>query len=337
MNIFLSWSGEASHRVAVALHQWLPYMIHSIRPFISSADISTGENWSDALSEEIKNAQHGVICVTPYNVYKPWMNFEAGALTRVIDRASVTPFLFRIRQSSLTGPLAQFQSADSSRDGVFGLIRSINGRLDGVIDPEVLQRNFDYWWTFLEADLKQIPPTSAGETRAFYPWLRTFEDLAIHDVSPDCSMVWFITADVFKCAGATEKILVNLQRVKYRYLIPQPDGADELLAKKELDSLMQRAAPGQLEYRCVPRDLFEQRAPSDYIMFESNAHGALRKNVFVKLPITGSATEYWFESDERAANGFYYRFSQLWDEMVPAHAPRPGESTSMISSTPATT
>jgi hypothetical protein len=130
MKIFLSWSGETSHRVAGALHCWLPYILQSLRPFISSTDISKGARWGDTLAAELQDTQYGIICITPYNIRKPWMNFEAGALSKIVDRSYVSPFLFRVERSSITGPLSQFQSTLYSEEDVFNLISSINSRLE---------------------------------------------------------------------------------------------------------------------------------------------------------------------------------------------------------------
>ena len=115
MKVFLSWSGEASQAVATALHNWLPYMHHAIKPFMSSADINAGDKWSDDLSHELKDAQYGIVCVTAFNVHKPWMNFEAGALAHLPHLA---PFLFRLERGALSNsPLMQFQLTEFSPDG----------------------------------------------------------------------------------------------------------------------------------------------------------------------------------------------------------------------------
>ena len=111
-----------------------------VEPFMSSVDISRGEKWSDGLSREFKDAQYGIICVTPFNTFKPWMNFEAGALYRLPHLA---PFLFRVDRLALGhSPLTQFQlteysaDAERSKHEFFELVQSINDALpeaDAVI------------------------------------------------------------------------------------------------------------------------------------------------------------------------------------------------------------
>jgi hypothetical protein len=316
MKLFLSWSGETSRQVATVLHEWMPYMLHAIHPFISSGDISKGDRWSDVIAEELRDAQYGIICVTPYNLHKPWMNFEAGVLTRVIKHACVTPFLFRVDRADVNGPLSQFQSTEFTKDDTFSLVYSINKNLapELHVDKVLLRRNVDYWWEHLKKDLDQIPETSTTETRAFYPWLRTFNDLAIYDVADKnaCRTIWFVTNDLFKYALRDEvraKVVENLKHIKYRYVFPEPVSADEIAAKNDLERMKEQSS-GRLEYRGVARDLFTEQAASDYIMIESACDR--RPTVFVRLPTDANACEYWVDAEERAAKGFFRRFMQLW-------------------------
>jgi hypothetical protein len=320
-----------SHDVAGALHQWLPYMHHAIKPFMSSLDISRGERWGDELSRELKETEYGIICVTPFNTSKPWMNFEAGALSRL---PRLTPFLFRVDRTLLGhSPLTQFQLTDYSQDQdrskreMLDLLKSIDSELPEAerLDEEVLQNNFDHWWTELKRALDAIPESSPGETRTAYKWLRTFDDLAVNDLEPDCDTVWFVTDDVFKYAlraGIREKIEANLQKVRYRYLIPDPDGSEERAARDQLDKLTARY-PHRVEYRSFDPETFRKQATSDYVIIQSKIVDTAAK-VFVRAPIADAGVDYWFDTEERAAHGFYLRFAQLWDGPVAGPAALPG-------------
>src|SRR5215831_3566361 len=95
MKVFLSWSGETSKRVAIALNKWLPYILQPVRPWLSS-EIAKGDRWGQVLETELKDAQYGIICLTKYNISKPWLNFESGVLSRFIERPCLTPLLFNI-------------------------------------------------------------------------------------------------------------------------------------------------------------------------------------------------------------------------------------------------
>ena len=93
VKIFLSWSGQRSHKAACVLREWLPSVIQSVAPYVSSEDIDKGARWSTDIAKELEAAHYGIICITKENVATPWINFEAGALSKSLDKSNVTPFL----------------------------------------------------------------------------------------------------------------------------------------------------------------------------------------------------------------------------------------------------
>jgi hypothetical protein len=315
MKVFLSWSGEMSYKVASALSEWLPYMVQSIEPFLSSGDISKGDRWSDVLAQELKDAQYGIICVTPYNIHKPWMNFEAGALSKFIARSCLTPLLFRVDPTALTGPLAQFQSTMCTKNDLFDLVYSINNRLESHerIDCERLRKTFDVWWKELKKAFDSIIPVSQDETRTCYKWLCTFEDLTIHEARKDCESVWIITSDIYKFATKDDVKSLVLRNtkdgIKYRYLIPQSNGT----SAHEMEELRSMAESNEnLEYKLFNKSCFYSQAATDYVIInasETDTDHPLR--VFLKLPV--GEGEYWIKADERSGENFAFRFHKLWD------------------------
>ena len=58
INVFLSWSGSKSKKVAEVFRDWLPQVHHYIRPWISTEDISKGNEWSKSLRKELKKADY---------------------------------------------------------------------------------------------------------------------------------------------------------------------------------------------------------------------------------------------------------------------------------------
>jgi hypothetical protein len=175
MRVFLSWSGELSHKVALAFRDWLPSVIQSLEPYVSSEDIDKGARWSAEMAQELEKSRYGIICVTKENVGRPWINFEAGALSRSIEKSTVlpfssavSPFLFDLKSSDLEGPLTQFQYVVNERSDIFKLISSINGKVDvNQLQAEKVEKAFEKWWPELQTVLTKISaemPVSA-ETR----------------------------------------------------------------------------------------------------------------------------------------------------------------------------
>ena len=94
MKIFLSWSGETSRKVAVALRGWLPKVIQAIDPWMSSEDIAKGARWGSDIATQLSEADAGIICLTRENMNAPWILFEAGALSKYVDASLVCPYLY---------------------------------------------------------------------------------------------------------------------------------------------------------------------------------------------------------------------------------------------------
>lgn len=164
MKVFISWSGAISHRVAIVLRDWLPSVIQNIEPYVSSEDIDKGARWSTDIAGELHASTYGLICLTRDNLAAPWINFEAGALGKSIDKGRVSPFLFRIKRSEVEGPILQFQSTVFEQEDVFKLLKSINDACgpDGL-EASRLEKSFEVWWPQLEQQLNKIP---AAEERS---------------------------------------------------------------------------------------------------------------------------------------------------------------------------
>lgn len=78
MKVFISWSGNISLKVALVFRDWLPSVIQSIEPYVSSEDIDKGARWSTDIAKELENSTFGILCVTKENLEAPWLSFEAG-------------------------------------------------------------------------------------------------------------------------------------------------------------------------------------------------------------------------------------------------------------------
>ncbi|MDF4850118.1 hypothetical protein P3555_25250, partial [Vibrio parahaemolyticus] len=127
----------------------------------SSEDIDKGTRWASDIAGELDESSFGILCVTKANLAAPWLNFEAGALGKSVDKSRVCPVLFRIKRSEISGPMLQFQSTVIEKEDVYKLLKSINDACGtDSIDEARLEKGFDVWWPFLEQDLGKIPNNS---------------------------------------------------------------------------------------------------------------------------------------------------------------------------------
>jgi len=68
-------------------------VIQSVKPFLSSNDIRSGQRWFSEIGKELQNTKFGILCLTPSNKEAPWILFEAGAISKIVDESRVVPLL----------------------------------------------------------------------------------------------------------------------------------------------------------------------------------------------------------------------------------------------------
>lgn len=154
MKIFISWSGDASQRIAVALGLWLRKVIQAVTPFVST-EIEKGRRWTDAIALELEGSSFGIIVLTPENLHADWILFEAGALSKRITESRVYTYLCGgLTPSDIEGPLSQFQHTSATKEETKRLVWSINALLGpSALTTEILAELFEVWWPKLETDI----------------------------------------------------------------------------------------------------------------------------------------------------------------------------------------
>src|SRR5581483_298169 len=101
IRVFLSWSGHRSRAMAAILHEWLPKVLQSVEPWMSTDDIQKGRRWSVEIGANLQKHRVGIICVTPENLSAPWLLFEAGALSRSLRSGKVIPLVLGLTPGEL--------------------------------------------------------------------------------------------------------------------------------------------------------------------------------------------------------------------------------------------
>lgn len=165
MKIFLSWSGNESKQLAEIFKEWLPNVLQYVEPYMSSKDIALGERWNNSIADNLEQAVFGLIFVTPTNINAPWINFEAGALSKTVN-SKVIPILYKDDVTILNqGPLKQFQSAKNlEEDSILNLLKSINESNEvGQLENSRLEKAFDMWWPSLKESIEGIVPDASSE------------------------------------------------------------------------------------------------------------------------------------------------------------------------------
>lgn len=174
-NIFIGWSGERSRLVAEFLRGWISKVIQSARPWMSETDIEKGSRGLDEIAKALADIKVGITCLTPENLQRPWIFFEAGALSKTIgDRTRLCTYLIAgLEPQDVLPPLGIFQATRASRKDTLKLIRTINAAVseDPVPDQD-LDEIFEAMWPKLENRLATLPPVEDG-----VPAKRTIDDM----------------------------------------------------------------------------------------------------------------------------------------------------------------
>lgn len=157
MKVFISWSGEISGEIAKLLKDFIPKVIQSVKPYYTPDDIEKGKNWNTEINKSLEECVIGLICLTKDNKDKPWILFEAGALSNRLDNSKVCPILFDdMKPSDIEGPLSTFQLTQFSKNDFLKLIQSINLSLEESIKESDLEEIFNAFFPKLEKDIQSI-------------------------------------------------------------------------------------------------------------------------------------------------------------------------------------
>lgn len=160
MKLFISWSGKTSQKVADAIDIWVRDVLQHVECFISDQKIEAGSTWHSVITEHLNGTSEGVVCVTPANITSPWLNYEAGALSKAAGGGRVRTVLFGLTSSDIPNesPLVHFQhSIITNKTDMRKFIDSINSENGKeTVEPDRLNRAFETHWPSFAESIKQI-------------------------------------------------------------------------------------------------------------------------------------------------------------------------------------
>lgn len=157
MKVFISWSGNNSKKLGETLRDWLPAVLQMVQPYFTPSDIEKGTRWNSEIAKELESSEVGILCVTRDNLHSDWVMFEAGALSKSLDKAHVCPVLFGIHNTDLAGPLKQFQTTEFDKEDFKKLVSVINNKLgENKLPAKVLDSVFEKLWPELKTKIDKI-------------------------------------------------------------------------------------------------------------------------------------------------------------------------------------
>ncbi len=175
MQIFISWSGDKSREFGELLRNWIPNVLQSVEPYFTPNDVEKGNKWQSEIAAKLEKSHIGLLCLTRESLSKPWLIFEAGALSKSLSKSKVCPILFGIEPADLEGPLVQFQATRFKKNEIRSLMSALNkecGEQGGTkLAEDTFSRVFDKWWPELETEIDKAleatePPQQETEIRS---------------------------------------------------------------------------------------------------------------------------------------------------------------------------
>jgi len=234
--------------------------------------------------------------------------FEAGALSKLVGQAYVSPLLFNVEPSTLRGPLAQFQATafDNEGEDFLGLLSSINSRLppQQQMSSDILEGTFRKWWPELQEDIKKAAQGKTDETATGYKWLHTMEEVVSIERSADWESVWVINPNPLKSWDLLlSTMLENLQgKTQYDFIIPS-DQAQDL--SRAINELRGHSGLTKLRIGTIRSDSYKKQAVTHYRVLKRNEH----TKVLFEVPIISG--DYWVETQGDAIRDFAVRFEEM--------------------------
>jgi hypothetical protein len=169
VKVFISWSGLKSKAVAQLLKSWIPSVIQALAEddlWMSEIDIESGANWSATIGKNLEIAEYGLICVTQENQQRTWLNFEAGAISKLIGNAVPLLIDFDDKNELAAGPMAQLQTRLITDDDLRKLLSDMNARMERPLKPPVFDTGFERGYPEFAKALGTILSTDYGTPTA---------------------------------------------------------------------------------------------------------------------------------------------------------------------------
>jgi len=255
-NVFLSWSGERSRLVAEFMRSWLASVVQAAKPWMSESEIDKGTRSLAELPQALSDIRVGIVCLTPENLTKPWLLFEAGALSKNIDeRARLCTYLIGDLQSSdVVAPLGMFQDTKTTKDDTLRMVRTINRVVsEEPLAEEPLTAVFEAMWPKLQERLQSLPTPSEA-----VPAKRSNEDIMnevlelVRTQASQREKVQFIDAylpTLQQFLPLLQQLVLNSPRV--------PAPAPRQILHPQDTSLERNPIGGFLNTLALPRDLLD--------------------------------------------------------------------------------
>lgn len=155
MKIFLSWSGNKSKALAALFKDWIVCVVQNCDPWMST-QIEAGSQSNSIINENLNELNFGILFLTKYNKEAPWILYEAGALSKGLDKNRICPLLIDLDWSEVKGPLVQYNYVEPNKSGILNLVHSIHSSMKSDTPQAIITRTFEPFWEIFKIKFDKI-------------------------------------------------------------------------------------------------------------------------------------------------------------------------------------
>lgn len=159
--IFLSWSKNQSKEYALIFNRELKILFPTpgFEIFMSDEDISMGSLGITTILDNLSSSEFGIFFITEENQGEPWLNFEAGALSKGITENRVIPIGFDgIEIGFLNTPLKNFQGFTFEEEKFKASMKQINAASDAPLANASFDVLLASCWNNITESMEKLPP-----------------------------------------------------------------------------------------------------------------------------------------------------------------------------------
>lgn len=161
IKIFLSWSKSQSKDYALIFNKELRILFPApaFEIFMSDQDISMGSFGINTIMNNLSSSEFGIVFITEENQGEPWLNFEAGALSKGITENRVIPIGFNgIQIGFLNTPLKNFQGFTFEEKKFKDAMKQINAASDNPLANASFDVLLASCWNNINSSIENLSP-----------------------------------------------------------------------------------------------------------------------------------------------------------------------------------
>lgn len=163
--VFISWSGKRNKELARLFVLYGKDLLTNVSFYFSSDEIKGGEKQRQNIESGLNNTNFGIVFLTSTNLSSKWIYFEAGAISRTLEKHRIIPLLYDIDIEKIGEPFSAYQGFKIDKESLLKVFIDINDFQENwnKIPEQTIKNNFNRLWKDFDFDLKKVNEINEDE------------------------------------------------------------------------------------------------------------------------------------------------------------------------------